>query len=492
MDDDQERRGRPPLKQLRAGDRVAAPGHGDRRPAAPEADEPHPDPGDQPEDPPPLTACRSCGHDDVVPVLDLGRTPLANSLLTPEQLGRPEPTYPLAIAFCTGCSLVQLTHAIPPEAMFSDYLYLSSYSDTVADNAEDIVRRVLAERPLGPDHLAVEVASNDGYLLRHYVAAGVPVLGIDPAASIAAVAESRGVPTLVSYFGIDLARQLRDEGRRADVLHANNVMAHVPDINGFIAGIAHLLADDGVAILESPYLGDLVEHLEFDTIYHEHVFYYSLTAIDALLGRHGLEVQDCERIPIHGGTLRLFAGHAGARPTSPAVAELRAAEATAGMATLAYYTGFAARVGELAGQLRALLSSLKEEGARIAGYGAAAKGATLLNVAGVGTETLDFVVDRNPHKQGRYMPGVHIPVSAPERLLEERPEYLLLLAWNFAPEITRQQTEYQAGGGRFIVPAPRPQIVEQTTELAAAVRSAQQVGGEQGVGTGADDRERQA
>ena len=409
-----------------------------------------------------VTACRSCGGTQLAPVLDLGRTPPANSLLTPAQLGDPEPTFPLAVLFCTGCSLVQLSHSIPPEAMFSDYLYLSSYADTVSENAERIVARVLAEGRLTADSLAVEIASNDGYLLRHYVEAGVPVLGIDPAASIAAVAEERGVPTLVAFFGDELAERLRAEGRRADVLHANNVMAHVPDINGFVGGMARLLADDGVAILESPYLGDLVERLEFDTIYHEHVFYYSLSALDALLERHGLEVHDIERIPIHGGTLRVFAGHAGAHPTTPAVAALRAAEAEAGMATIDYYHDFAGQVRALVDELRELLAGLKAGGARIAAYGAAAKGATLLNFAGIGTETIDFVVDRNPHKQGRCMPGVHIPVSPPERLLEERPDYLLLLAWNFADEISRQQAEYVAGGGRFVVPVPAPRVLEPT------------------------------
>jgi SAM-dependent methyltransferase len=354
---------------------------------------------------------------------------------------------------------VQLTHTIPPEAMFSDYLYFSSYADAVADNAALIVKRVLAERHLGPDSLAVEVASNDGYLLRHYVEAGVPVLGIDPARSIAEVAEQRGVPTLVAFFGQEVADRLRGDGVRADVLHANNVMAHVPDINGFVGGISRLLADDGVAVLESPYLGDLIEQLEFDTIYHEHVFYYSLSALEALLGRHGLEVHDLERIPIHGGTLRLFAGHVGSQPISAAVEALRASERASGMATIDHYRDFTGRVDALTHRLRDLLSSLKADGARIAAYGAAAKGATLLNFTGIGTETIDFVVDRNPHKQGRFMPGVRIPVSPPERLLEERPDHLLLLAWNFAEEIARQQTEYRAAGGRLIVPVPEPRIL---------------------------------
>ena len=406
-----------------------------------------------------VTACRSCAHTDLAPVLDLGETPPANSLLRGADLQAPEPTFPLAVVFCTRCSLVQLTHVVPPEAMFLDYLYISSYADAVVDNAAAISARMLDELDLGPDSLAVEIASNDGYLLRHYVDAGVPALGIDPAASIAALAEARGVPTVVDFFGIDLAERLRADGRRADVLHANNVMAHVPDINGFVAGMAHLLAEDGVAVLESPYLGDLVERLEFDTIYHEHVFYYSLSALEVLLGRHGLQVHDLEHIPIHGGTLRLFAGHVGRRTPSPAVAALRTEEAASGMATVDHYRGFAARVNDLAAALRDLLAGLRRDGARIAAYGAAAKGATLLNFAGVGADTIEFVVDRNPSKQGLYMPGVHIPVVAPAHLQESRPDYLLLLAWNFADEIIRQQPEHRAGGGRFIVPVPWPQIL---------------------------------
>jgi SAM-dependent methyltransferase len=385
--------------------------------------------------------------------------PLANGLLTARQLDRPEPRYPLDVAFCDACALVQLTVSIPPEALFAEYAYFSSYSDAVVENAGGLVKRMIDERGLGPNSLAVEVASNDGYLLRHYVRAGVPVLGIDPATNIAPIAEANGVPTLPEFFGPELAEELRGAGRRADVLHANNVLAHVPDLNGFVRGIARVLLDGGIAVIETPYVGDLVEALEFDTIYHEHLFYYSLTALDGVFRRNGLRIVDVERIPIHGGSLRVFvAAEADAQP-SVAVTSLLESEDRSRLASVDFYRGFADRVAALCSGLRDLLGGLKSRGNTIAAYGAAAKGTILLNALQLPLGTLEYVADRSPHKQGRYMPGVHIPVVSPDRLLETMPDHLLLLAWNVADEIVEQQSEYRSRGGRFIIPVPTPRIV---------------------------------
>jgi SAM-dependent methyltransferase len=392
-------------------------------------------------------------------VLSLGEQPLANAFITAAQLDGPEPRYPLELAFCAGCALTQITVSIPPAELFTDYPYFSSYADAVTSNAEMLVHRVMDLRRLGRDSLVMEVASNDGYLLKHYVKAGVPVLGIDPARNVAADAEASGVPTLTAFFGHDVAEQLRREGRRADVLHANNVLAHVPDINGVISGISRVLADDGVAIVETPYVRDLVDKLEFDTIYHEHLFYYSLTSFGSLLGRHGLEVIDVERIPIHGGTLRVYAARSGATAVAPSVEDLLAEERELGMSGIGYFEGFAARVRELCRKLVDLLDHLTADGARVAAYGAAAKGTVLLNAAGVDARSIDFVADKNPHKQGYYMPGVHIPIVAPEAITDRMPDYLLILAWNFADEVMRQQSDYAARGGRFIVPVSEPTFV---------------------------------
>jgi hypothetical protein len=405
--------------------------------------------------------CRSCGAGSLDLVLALGETPLANSLLRKEELEKLEPRFPLDLVFCSTCCLVQITETVPPAQLFSEYLYFSSFSETMLAHARTLVARLIGELRLGTGALAVEIASNDGYLLQYYKAAGVPVLGIEPAQNVARVAiEERGIPTISEFFGLNLARQLVAEGRRADVLHANNVLAHVADLGGFVDGVREILADEGVAALEFPYLGDMIEHAEFDTIYHEHLCYFSLTALVHLFGRHGLKALDVERLPIHGGSLLLTVGRAeSGRPVSPAVAALVAEERARGMDRLDFYRGFAQRVLDLKERLRGLLGRLKNEGHRIAAYGAAAKGSTLLNTFQIGAETLDFVVDRNTHKQGLYMPGVHIPIAPPERLCEAMPAYALLLTWNFAAEILRQQDEYRRRGGKFIIPIPDVQVV---------------------------------
>jgi SAM-dependent methyltransferase len=411
-----------------------------------------------------IRECRSCGHDHLVPVLSLGRMPLANAFLAPEQIGQPEETYPLDLVFCPACTLVQLTEVLPPEKLFREYLYLSSFSDTALRNAALLTERMTTSCRLGPGSLVVEIASNDGYLLQYYRDRGIPVLGVEPALNVARVAEARGVRTLREFFGEPLARQLSADGKQADVIHAHNVLAHVADLNGVVAGLRTLLKPDGVAVVEVPYLKDLIDHVEFDTIYHEHLCYFSLTALHHLFRRHKVALADIERISVHGGSLRVFVEHEDDRASangrsSPSVRRLLEEEAVWGVRRTAFYHEFVAKVKALRDELLTLLRQLRARGHRLAAYGASAKGTTLLNYLGVGCETLDFVVDRSTVKQGRYTPGTHLPIFAPDMLLEAQPDYVLLLAWNWADEILAQQAEYRRGGGRFIIPIPKIQVV---------------------------------
>ena len=403
-------------------------------------------------------ACRSCAGTRLHPVIDLGETPLANALIDPASAARPEARYPLRVVFCEDCSLVQITETVPPEALFSDYVYFSSVSDTAVASARAIAERMVRERGLGSKSLAMEAASNDGYLLQHYRNAGVPVLGIEPAANIARVAEANGIPTRCAFFGRDAAEQLAGEGQRCDVFHANNVLAHVADLNGFVEGIRIVLAPGGVAVIEAPYLRDLIENVEFDTIYHEHLCYFSLTALDRLFARHGLALVDVERLAIHGGSLRLTVAHVGTAP-SAAIGAMLVEEKRLGMTSAAYYQGFAQRVERLKVELLSLLKNLKADGKVIAAYGASAKGSTLLNYFGIGRGVIDFVVDRSPVKQGKLTPGAHLPILSPEALTRARADYCLMLTWNFAEEILQQQAGYRAAGGKFVLPVPEVAIV---------------------------------
>jgi SAM-dependent methyltransferase len=406
-----------------------------------------------------LPNCRSCGQPGMAVFLSLGETPLANSLPTKEQLDQPEAIYPLNVAFCPHCSLVQITETVPPEELFREYLYFSSFSDTVLQNARDVVERLIPQRHLSSKSLVVELASNDGYLLQYYHQYGIPVLGIEPAVNIAKVAVEHGIPTIAEFFSEELSLKLSAEGKCADIIHANNVLAHVADLNGFVAGIEHLLKDKGIAVIETPYVKDLIDRVEFDTIYHEHLCYYSLNSLANLFDRHGLVLKDVEHIPIHGGTLRVFVGKKGHANPSHAVQMMMAEEATWGADRLDFYNGFAQKVESLKKELVSLLKNLKAQNKRIAAYGAAAKGCTLLIFFGIGLGTIDFVADRSTYKQGRYMPGTHIPIVAPAKLLEDQPDYVLMLSWNFAEEIMRQQAEFRLRGGKFIVPVPSVKVL---------------------------------
>jgi len=409
-------------------------------------------------------ACRSCGKTGPAAVLSLGSAPLAGTLLTKAQVVEAaaspgsEPKFPLDLVFCDGCSLVQILETVPPETMFRDHAYLSSSSETMVKHSEVLVTRVAEERKLGKGSLVVEIASNDGYLLQHYTKLGVPVLGIEPARGAAKVATDRGVRTVSEFFGKDLATSMAKDGQRADVIHANDVLAHVADLNGVVEGIALALKDDGVAVIETPYVKELVDNREVDAIYHEHYCHFSLTALVAVMERHGLVVTDVERLVIHGGSLRLFVskkkGPKKAPKPNAAVKKLLAEEADGGVATLAPFTEFAKRVLALKAELLEKISELREQGARIAGYGAAAKGSTLLNFLGVGKNAIDFVVDRDPKKQGRFMPGSHIPVVAPDELRTRQPDVCILLTWSSRDEIVEHQRVFRESGGKFLVPLP--------------------------------------
>ncbi len=411
-----------------------------------------------------MPACRLCSSPDLRLILSLGDMPLANALLTAEQLKGPEATYPLDLAFCPRCALVQITETVPPEELFREYLYFSSFSETMLKHARHLTEHVAAARDLRSDSLVVEIASNDGYLLQSYHRRGIPVLGIEPAVNVARVAqETHGIPTMCEFFGEELARDLKGRGKQADVIHAHNVLAHVADLHGFVRGMAVLLKDDGLAVIEVPYIKDLIDHCEFDTIYHEHLSYFSLTVLNRLFSECGLTVRGVERVPIHGGSLRLFVsagpGSRDAGIPGSTVDALLAEEAAWGVDRLGFYQDFGQRVETLKGSLSRLLLRLKQDGKRLAGYGAAAKGTILLNYFRIGPDILDFVVDLSPYKQGRYVPGVHLPVYPTSELLKAMPDYLLVLAWNFAGEIFDQQAGYRERGGRLIVPVPEVNIM---------------------------------
>jgi SAM-dependent methyltransferase len=404
-------------------------------------------------------------------VCDLGVSPLCESFLTVEQLNRMEPFYPLRADVCERCWLVQLESYVDPEAIFTEYAYFSSFSDSWVRHAREYAEMAVDRLGLGAGSLVVELASNDGYLLQHFVASGVPVLGVEPAVNVAAAAAERSVPTLTRFFGLQLARELAADGRQADLVVANNVLAQVPDLNDFVAGIQLLLKPGGVVTVEFPHLVRLMEGNQFDTIYHEHFSYFSLRTAQRIFTRHGLLLFDVEELPTHGGSLRIYgrrAAEAGP-PPSQRVLELAAREAAAGMETLDPYLGFGERVAETKRRLLEFLIQAKREGAQVAGYGAPGKGNTLLNYCGIRTDLVDYTVDRNPYKHGRFTPGTRIPIHPPERLAETRPDYILILPWNLKDEIMTQLAYARDWGARFVVPIPEVKVYG---EQAAAVGGA--------------------
>ena len=405
--------------------------------------------------------CRSCGAPLAHTFVDLGSSPLANMYLTEAELKRPEVFFPLHVYVCERCFLVQLPPAVTPEELFSDYAYLSSYSDSWLRHAEEYVDHVVGRFGLDRRSDVVEVASNDGYLLQYFKARGMPVLGIDPARNAAEAAEAKGIPTLVRFFGLETARELAADGAGADLLIGNNVLAHVPALNDFVEGLKVFLRPRGIGTIEFPHLLRLIEQTEFDTIYHEHVSYFSLLAVERIFDRHGLTIFHVDELATHGGSLRIYLCHEEqARPVEPAVEALRRREREAGLEELDAYSAFADRVAAAKRSLLEFLVAAKGAGKTIVGYGAAAKGNTLLNYCGVRRDFLDYVVDRNPRKQGLYLPGTHIPIHDPSKVKQTRPNYLLILPWNLQDEVMDQMSHVRDFGCKFVVPIPETNVLE--------------------------------
>ncbi len=404
--------------------------------------------------------CRSCGSRETEPFVDLGMSPLCESFLTEDALDAMEPFYPLDVFVCQRCFLVQLREYVTPAEIFREYAYFSSYSDSWLAHARAFVAGAVERFGLGAGSFVVELASNDGYLLRNFVARGIPCLGVEPAENVAEAARAAGVPTRVEFFGRRAADALRTEGPPADLVVANNVLAQVPDLNDFVSGIARLLAPHGVVTLEFPHLLELIEQNQFDTIYHEHFSYFSLLSCERILGAHGLEAFDVEPLASHGGSLRVLAGHAGVRrgAASAGLEALRKREHEAALDQPAGYRGYAARVAETKRNLLAFLIEARRAGRRVAGYGAPGKGNTLLNYCGIRRDFLDFTVDRNPYKHGRFLPGTRIPVFPVEKLAEEKPDDILILPWNLRREIVAQLAYTRAWGARLVVPIPRLEV----------------------------------
>jgi SAM-dependent methyltransferase len=405
----------------------------------------------------PDLTCRSCEHVLTAGVVDLGLSPPSNALTPPDALGAGETVYPLHTRVCDHCFLVQLGVFASPEELFRDYRYFSSYSTTWLAHASAYVDEML-RRGIGPHSRVVELASNDGYLLRNFVAHGVPVLGIEPASNVAEVARAAGVPTLDAFFGVALAHRVRAEFGPADLIVANNVLAHVPDLNDFVGGMAILVAPDGVVTIEFPHLLRSMEGMQFDTIYHEHFSYLSLIALEPLFARHGLDIVEVTELPTHGGSLRVFVAPRGSRAIDGSVAAILRAERDAGLNRIGTYAEFGARVARVKDAFVSFLIDAKLNGKRVGGYGAAAKATTLLNYAGVRADLMPYVADKSPHKQGHFIPGVRVPIVAPERIRTDRPDYVVIFPWNVADEIRAELADVRDWGGRFVLAIPQLSI----------------------------------
>jgi SAM-dependent methyltransferase len=401
------------------------------------------------------TSCRFCDAPLDDTVVDLGISPLCQTVVRPTELEQAEVFYPLHARVCKGCWLVQIGEFVPREGIFTEYAYFSAYSTSWVDHAARYVEMIVERLGLGPDTFVVELASNDGYLLQHFLPRGIPVLGIEPAANVADAARARGVPTLTEFFGVELAERLVADGPRADLVVGNNVLAQVPDLNDFVRGVASLLAPGGTATFEAPHLLHLLERVEYDTIYHEHFSYFSLHTLQVIFAEHGLTLVDVQELESHGGSLRTFFVHAGAgQAPSSAVTEVLAREEAAGLRTLVPYERYREAVRESKRALLELLVELRRAGKQVVGYGAPGKGNTLLNYCGIREDFLDYTVDRNPYKQGTYTPGTRIPIHAPEKIAETRPNVILILPWNLAREISDQLAFTAEWGAQLVVPIP--------------------------------------
>jgi SAM-dependent methyltransferase len=403
-----------------------------------------------------MAGCRFCGSVLTLSLVDLGMSPLCESFLSAQQLNQMEPFYPLHARVCTTCFLVQVEEYVGPERIFDEYAYFSSYSDSWLRHAEAYTGMIVSRLKLDRRSHVIELGSNDGYLLQYFVARGIPVLGVEPATNVAAVAQRNGVPTTVRLFGRVAAGDLAAEGKHADLIIGNNVLAQVPDLNGFVAGMRILLKPDGVITMEFPHLLRLIDENQFDTIYHEHFSYFSLTTANRIFAAHGLSLFDVEELPTHGGSLRIYAAHEDneSRTPGPSVRNLLEREAAAGLERVERYVRFTEQVHETKRKLLDFLIGAKRQGKTIAGYGAPGKGNTLLNYCGIRTDFLDYTVDRNPYKHGKFLPGSRIPIFSPEKVKETRPDYLLILPWNLKDEIIAQMADIRTWGGRFVTPIP--------------------------------------